>query len=178
MTGPPDPVLVRLANLGLPRRPAGARELLVEEALPDADTAARQLSGLVDAAVGDADLPGLRELHGFARRFARCVVADEPAPDPAGINAWARESRGFPQLCHDVPGGWRSPMTWLPATPVADLARLLVAEIGELDPARLKLCARAECDLVFYDRTRSRTQRWHAENPCGWRARQARHRKV
>lgn len=172
----PDPVLVRLANLGLPRRPAGARDRLVEEALPDAATATRQLSGLVDGVVRAADLPDLREIHRFARHLVRSVVTDAPAPDPTRINALARDSRGYPQLRRDGRDDWRSRMTWLPATPAAGLARILVAEIGDFDVERLKVCARAECELVFYDRTRSRTQRWHAESPCGYRARQARHR--
>jgi hypothetical protein len=36
--------------------------------------------------------------------------------------------------------------------------------------------ARPECTLAFYDATRSATQRWHAERPCGLRERQRRHR--
>ncbi|WP_414710672.1 CGNR zinc finger domain-containing protein [Pseudonocardia sp.] len=34
---------------------------------------------------------------------------------------------------------------------------------------RLRRCARTACDLLFYDTTRSRTRRWHVEDPCGWR---------
>jgi predicted RNA-binding Zn ribbon-like protein len=30
--------------------------------------------------------------------------------------------------------------------------------------------------LLFYDTTRNRSARFHAENPCGWRAREARRR--
>jgi predicted RNA-binding Zn ribbon-like protein len=52
----------------------------------------------------------------------------------------------------------------------------VVMELGEIDEARLKRCDRDACDLVFYDTTRSRTQRWHADAPCGNRERQRRHR--
>ncbi|HYB26212.1 MAG TPA: CGNR zinc finger domain-containing protein [Solirubrobacteraceae bacterium] len=37
-------------------------------------------------------------------------------------------------------------------------------------------CERPECRLLFYGTTRSATQRWHAESPCGVRERQWRYR--
>jgi predicted RNA-binding Zn ribbon-like protein len=58
------------------------------------------------------------------------------------------------------------------ASPVTQLARQLIEELTLLDPTRLRRCAKEECDLLFYDNSRSRTQRWHAEDPCGWRERQ------
>jgi CGNR zinc finger len=65
--------------------------------------------------------------------------------------------------------------------------RLIVAEargpeildmfwFGGIDTSRLRQCERQECDLLFFDPTRSRSQRWHAENPCGWLERQHRRR--
>jgi predicted RNA-binding Zn ribbon-like protein len=62
------------------------------------------------------------------------------------------------------------------ATAAATLLVTLVGEFGELEPSRLRRCARPECTLVFYDTTRSATQCWHAERPCGLRERQRRHR--
>jgi predicted RNA-binding Zn ribbon-like protein len=148
----------------------------VEEPLPDATVAARQLDGLVDDVIGTGDLAGLRRVHWFAQQFAGWAVGRAAPPDPTEINALARRSRGFPQVQHEADDTWRWQMTWVPAAPAVTLARMLVAEIADLDLGRLKECARPECALVFYDGSRSRTQRWHAENPCGWRARQARHR--
>jgi predicted RNA-binding Zn ribbon-like protein len=50
-------------------------------------------------------------------------------------------------------------------------------QLHKQEPSRLRRCARPECRLVFYDdATRSATQRWHAERPCGLRERQRRHR--
>jgi predicted RNA-binding Zn ribbon-like protein len=43
-----------------------------------------------------------------------------------------------------------------------------------IDLSRLRQCQRKECDLLFFDTTRSRSQRWHAQNPCGWLERQHR----
>ena len=59
---------------------------------------------------------------------------------------------------------------------VAALLVAVIRELGELEPSRLRRCARPECGLVYYDATRSATQRWHAERPCGLRERQRRHR--
>ena len=53
----------------------------------------------------------------------------------------------------------------------AALARRLITELASLDSTRLRKCARPQCTLLFYDTTRSRTRRWHAEDPCGWRER-------
>jgi len=57
------------------------------------------------------------------------------------------------------------------------LARHIIDELDALEPDRLRRCARPECDLLFYDTTRSCTRRWHAEDPCGWRERQRVHRQ-
>jgi predicted RNA-binding Zn ribbon-like protein len=55
-------------------------------------------------------------------------------------------------------------------------ARRVIEELGDIDLSRLRQCQRKECDLLFFDTTRSRSQRWHAENPCGWLERQHRRR--
>ena len=70
----------------------------------------------------------------------------------------------------------RAQLEWSEPTPSAGLARAVALELGEIDVARLKRCERPACNLVFYDKTRSGTQRWHAESPCGNRERQRRHR--
>ncbi|MBV9422501.1 MAG: CGNR zinc finger domain-containing protein [Solirubrobacterales bacterium] len=40
--------------------------------------------------------------------------------------------------------------------------------VGRLEPFRLRVCARRECSLLFYDITRPNPQRWHSDAPCGW----------
>jgi predicted RNA-binding Zn ribbon-like protein len=49
-----------------------------------------------------------------------------------------------------------------------------VGIVNELASGCLRQCQRKECDLLFFDTTRSRSQRWHAESPCGWLERQHR----
>lgn len=163
-------VLITLANLGLPRRPAGADTQVTEAALPDAATAARQLGALITGPVTEADLPGLRDLRRAAARAVDALLADE-TPDCAPINVLASGSTGRAELV--VSGGdLRQHIAWDDGSAAAGLARRLVGELAALDPSRLRRCARRECDLAFYDTTRSRTRRWHAEDPCGWRERQ------
>ncbi len=69
-----------------------------------------------------------------------------------------------------------SAMGWHDPDPVAGLARRVIEEFDGIDLSRLRQCQRKECDLLFFDMTRSRSQRWHAESPCGWLERQHRRR--
>jgi predicted RNA-binding Zn ribbon-like protein len=70
----------------------------------------------------------------------------------------------------------RPRLEWSDPTAVATLARRVALELAEIDVARLRRCERPQCNLVFYDTTRSGTRRWHAESPCGVRERQRRYR--
>jgi hypothetical protein len=165
----PD-ALITLANLGLPRRPGGARTRVTEAALPDAATASRQLDALIATPVTEADLPALRDLQRACAQGVDALLAGG-VPDCGPVNAIAGGSTGRAELV--VCGGeLREHIAWDDATAAAELARRLVAELAALDPSRLRRCARRACGLVFYDTTRSRTRRWHAEDPCGWRERQ------
>lgn len=169
----PD-ALVRLANLGRPRRPARTPAPRTEPALPDPPTATRQLEALVPRPVTESDLPALRRVQHLAVRAAEAVLAGE-TPDCAAINALARDSTAHVELAA-IDGTLHRRMVWSDASLAAGLARRLVEELAALEPARLRRCARTECDLLFYDTTRSRTRRWHAEDPCGWRERHRRTR--
>jgi predicted RNA-binding Zn ribbon-like protein len=162
--------LITLANLGLPRRPGGARTRLTEVTLSDAATASRQLGTLIAGPVTEPDLPGLRDLQRAAAQAVDALLAGEIL-DCAPVNAIASSSTGRAELV--VSGGeLRQRIVWDDGTVAAELARRLIGELADLDPSRLRRCDRRECDLVFYDTTRSRTRRWHAEDPCGWRERQ------
>lgn len=54
------------------------------------------------------------------------------------------------------------------------IASICVMELAKSDVTRIKICCRTSCGLYFYDTTRNRSARWHAENPCGWRTRSER----
>lgn len=97
-----------------------------------------------------------------ARPAARLTELAQPSVATVGLDAGERTLRAR--------------LEWSEPAPGATLARRIVLELGEIELPRLKRCERSACELVFYDATRSRTQRWHAESPCGARERQERHR--
>jgi predicted RNA-binding Zn ribbon-like protein len=173
LTANPE-ALVLLANLGLPRRPSGVAAAYVEPILPDVTVASTQLADVVDLPVAAADLADLRRLQRAALHAAEAILVGE-ALDCAEINALAADSAAHVELVvtEGVP---RRQLVWTDTSLAAALARRLVEELDALEPDRLRRCARPECDLLFYDTTRSRTRRWHAEDPCGWRERQRVHR--
>jgi hypothetical protein len=91
------------------------------------------------------------------------------------INELASGCNGTTQL--SVMGqAVRNDVDWRDPDAVAGLARRVIQEFDGVDASRLRQCQRKECNLLFFDPTRSRSQRWHAENPCGWRERQQRRR--
>ena len=129
---------------------------------------------MVDRPVAAADLADLRRLQRAAVDAAEAILTNE-ALDCAEINALAAVSTARVELV--MTGGVpRRQLIWTDTSLAAALARRLIEELAALEPDRLRRCARPECDLLFYDTTRSRTRRWHAEDPCGWRERQRVHR--
>jgi predicted RNA-binding Zn ribbon-like protein len=167
-------VLLLLANLGRPRRPSGAAAPYAEPILPDATIASAQLAEVVDQPVAAADLADLRRLQRAAVHAADAILTGETA-DCAELNALAAGSTARIELI-GTDGVPRRQLIWTDTSLAAALARRLIEELNALEPDRLQPCARPECDLLFYDTTRSRTRRWHAEDPCGWRERQRVHR--
>jgi predicted RNA-binding Zn ribbon-like protein len=166
--------LLLLANLGRPRRPSGVATPYAEPILPDATVASAQLAEVIDQPVATADLADLRRLQQAALDAAEAILVGE-ALDCVEINALAAASTAHVELVvtQGVP---RRKLVWTDTSLAAALARRLVEELNALEPDRLRRCARLECDLLLYDTTRSRTRRWHAEDPCGWRERQRVHR--
>jgi predicted RNA-binding Zn ribbon-like protein len=167
-------LLLLLANLGRPRRPSGAAAPSAEPVLPDATVASAQLARVVDRPAAASDLADLRRLQRASLDAAEATLAGH-ALDGAELNALAAASSARVELVV-TEGGPRRRLAWTDTSLAAALARRLVEELGALEPDRLRRCARPGCDLLFYDTTRSRTRRWHAEDPCGWRERQRLHR--
>jgi CGNR zinc finger len=172
----PVPVLVTLANAGRPRRPKRARRGSVEPVFGSLQRAREFLAPL--GVAGTLDEPGLRPLAALAGELsaiAGALAHRAPPPAPKVINALAAQAKGHRRL--EITGlSAKATTEWEAPTAAADLARRVIEELATLDAGRLKECARPECTLVFYDLTRPNTQRWHAEDPCGWHERQVRHR--
>ncbi len=167
-------LLLLLANLGRPRRPSAVAVPYAESILPDVTAASAQLAEVVDQPLAAADLADLRRLQRAAVHAAEALLGGE-ALDCAAINALAADSTAHVELVV-TEGVSERHLVWTDASLAAALARRLIDELTALQPDRLRRCARPECDLLFYDTTRSRTRRWHAEDPCGWRERQRVHR--
>lgn len=175
MTGTNPSVLVALANLQRRRRWDAAPRA----PFANAGQARRALAadGVAISDLTQGDLPALTRLADAISELADCLALRQP---PVGravdiVNELASGCTGTVQLVisgHTVQGamGWHDP------DPVAGLARRVIEELDGIDLSRLRQCQRKECDLLFFDTTRSRSQRWHAESPCGWLERQHRRR--
>lgn len=174
------PVLcLALANTAKPSRPSGARVTRSEDLLGSPESA--------DVFLATMDLPGLgagrrralaelRELrdavesilHGLAHASADEDVLDRIAPDDlAVLNTIA----GRCGLAVRLDASLASRFVPAADDPVAGLATLCALELNACDPSRFRTCERQECGRYFYDTTRNRSGRWHAEEPCGWRMR-------
>jgi predicted RNA-binding Zn ribbon-like protein len=169
-------LVVALANARAARRPTGARAAVHHDALADANGASELLAPFLGRSVTARELPGLRELQRAVGAIVDAVIDGSPPPVEALNSLAARE----PVVCALECGpGEQLTMMLRPAraSAVATLALAAIRQLNELDRSRLRRCARPGCRLVFYDTTRSATQRWHAERPCGLRERQRRLRE-
>lgn len=167
--------MIALANLQRRRRwDRAPRAPLVN--VPRARRALAE-QGLSIDGLTQEDLPALARLADAVSELGDCLALRRlPASQAVEvINELASGCTGTAQL--SVGGrAVRSDVDWRDPDPVAGLARRIVQEFDGVDASRLRQCQREECDLLFFDPTRSRSRRWHAENPCGWLERQHRRR--
>jgi predicted RNA-binding Zn ribbon-like protein len=168
----PD-ALLALANLIVARKPDRG-PMTHPDPLAAPETAARAL-GL--RRLDTSELTALRELHETIVQLVDGLLNGRPVASPAArLSSLARPSSARVRLDVSENQTLRAQLEWSEPSPAATLARIVVLELAEIDPARLKRCERPACKLVFYDATRSARQRWHAESPCGNRERQRRYR--
>lgn len=173
------PIVVALANAGRPLRPPRAHARQNDPGLSSLDSARAILAPLLpDRRISAGDLPALAELADELAAITSTLIAGEQPAHLHAINRIARQATASLTLQSGPQGRLVAALEWQTAPPAAELARRAVEELGRLDPARLRVCARPECSLLFYDTTRSNTQRWHSESPCGWRERQRRRRST
>lgn len=173
MTG--APVLVELANAGRARRPPGARQAVREDPFETPRSATEIVGSFAGRPVHARELDRLRGLSAEVAKIVDSLI-DARAPSVQTLNRLAAECPGHAQVRVGPDGALTTVVAWDDGPAASVLARLVVQELGSIDPNRLRRCERPECDLIFYDSTRSATQRWHSEVPCGWRARQQRRR--
>jgi predicted RNA-binding Zn ribbon-like protein len=168
-------LIVALANAQAARRPAYARNAVRRDALADARAATELLEPFLGLPVTAGELPAVR---GVARTVMAIVDAmiNGLKPSLDELNGLAAREPLVLTLGFDSDHRLRATLRPRPESATAALLVAVIRELEELDRSRLRRCARPECTLAFYDTTRSGTQRWHAENPCGSQQRQRRHR--
>jgi predicted RNA-binding Zn ribbon-like protein len=168
-------LVVALANAQAARRPTHAAVAVPHDALADAASASELLGPFLDDPVDARELATVRALQGAVVAIVDALI-DGSQPPLEALNALAAEEPGIFALERQPDGRLRTTLRPKRASAAAALLIAVIRDLSELNPSRLRRCARPECTLVFYDTTRSATQRWHAERPCGLRERQRRHR--
>ena len=168
-------LVVALANARAPRRPTHARTAMPHDALADAASTSELLEPFLDAAVDTRELAAVAALQRAVLAIVDALI-DGSRPPLEALNALAVGEPAIYALERRPGGKLHARLRPKRASAAATLLVAAIRELSELEPSRLRRCARPECTLVFYDVTRSATQRWHAERPCGLRERQRRHR--
>ena len=168
-------LVVELANAQAARRPTHAPVAVPHDALADAASASELLGPFLDDPVDAGERAAVRAVQRAVVAVVDALIDGSQAPLEA-LNALAAEEPVIYALERQPDGMLRTTLRPKRASAAATLLVAVVRELSELEPSRLRRCARPECTLVFYDTTRSATQRWHAERPCGLRERQRRHR--
>jgi predicted RNA-binding Zn ribbon-like protein len=168
-------VVIALANSQRRRR----RDTAPRAPFVDVPRARRTLAeeGIAIGDLTEDDLPALARLAEAVSELADCLaLGRRPLARPVDvINEQASACTGTTQA--RLRGrAVQSDVDWRDPDPVAGLARRVIEELAGTDQSRFRQCQRKECDLLFFDTTRSRSQRWHAESPCGWLERQHRRR--
>jgi len=136
--------------------------------------------GLLDdpPAVSGAGLRAARSLREATHRVAQAVIAGRPpaAVDEAVVNAAA----AFPPLVPVLRAG-TSTLTLPAAHPqraaLSTVARDAVDLFSGTATDRIRVCAGAECGLVFVDTSRPGRRRWCSSEACGGRVRAAAYRR-
>jgi predicted RNA-binding Zn ribbon-like protein len=169
------PLVVALANAQARRRPTHAPVAVPHDALADAAGASDLLEPFLDDPVEAPELAAVRAVQRAVVAIVDALI-DGSQPPLETLNALAAEEPAIQALERQPDGELRATLRPKRASAAATVLVAVIGELSELDPSRLRRCARPECRLVFYDTTRSATQRWHAERPCGLRGRQRRHR--
>jgi len=168
-------LVVTLANARSDRRPSHARARVTHDGLADPVAAGQLLAPFVGEPVEARELPTLRAIQRAVVAIVDALIDGTPAPVGA-LNALAEREPLVSALEPGPEGRLRSRLRPRRDSVTGAVLVTLLRQLGQLDPGRLRRCERSECRLVFYDTSRSGTQRWHAERPCGLRERQDRHR--
>ena len=168
-------LIVALANAQAARRPTHARTAVPHDALADAASANELLKPFLDDSLGARELAAVRTVQRSVVAIIDALI-DGSQPPLEALNALTAREPVIYALERRPDGKLHPTLRPKRGSAAATLLVAAIRELTELEPSRLRRCARPECTLVFYDVTRSATQRWHSERPCGLRERLRRHR--
>jgi predicted RNA-binding Zn ribbon-like protein len=120
-----------------------ADEVTIEELLALRALLRRVIEELADGEVSDSNLAALNS-----------IMLKAPA-----VRHLARDGRAYRLELLSLKKDWN----WVQAEIVASFVELLTTH----DPRRLKICQNPNCFGIFYDKSKSRTQRYCTPDKCG-----------
>lgn len=166
--GTPPTIILDILNAGKERRPSGSAENVSSPSLTTlADIRYFLARWGIQAEATEDDVAPFTQLQGALNNWT--MQTGDRLAALSSINSMAMGCRWVLQM--DETG---APIREASGPPAAQVAARCIEELAECDPTRLKQCEGQWCTLIFYDTTRNRSGKWHAEDPCGWRARAAR----
>jgi predicted RNA-binding Zn ribbon-like protein len=165
-----------LANSGLPRKPSGSRQKLVSDPFCSTANLRKFLVPFVlkhDLQIDQKSLVSLKTWRdALVDALARPAGTEVSALTLATLNGLAEHVNRV----RIFTPGFHVAEKLVCANIAERVAAACLNELALSEASRIKRCMRRECGLFFYDTTRNRSGRWHAEDPCGWRSRDERRR--
>ncbi|TWP43312.1 hypothetical protein FKR81_42670 [Lentzea tibetensis] len=141
---------------------------------PESASAALDRLGLAGSNASEDQLAELRALRSALMAI---LTAEHDSKDPAPFWAEFTARTSAITFQHDFSTSTRVDLRQVTGDPIGGrIARLVADLIDSGQWSRLRVCANDDCRSVFYDTTRSRTQRWHSYEICGNKRNVAAHR--
>ena len=145
----------------------------VREYLPTVDDLAAWLDPRFDEVDGAVSEGDLRDAHALRAAIARAATAASEDAAPAAtdvdmINLYA----AIPDIPPSLGGGSRQAGRTRARTgqALSVIAREAVQLFSPDERERIRVCAADDCEVVFYDESRSNNRRWCSMARCGNRA--------
>jgi len=165
-----------LANSGLPRKPSGSRERAVSDPFCGSASLAAFLATWISGNGIQIDPESLASLKIWRDALVEALSRPDGAEIAPATLAALNRIAGRVNRVRLLTPSFRVAETCRCTSTTERVAAACLDELAICDASRIKRCMRRECGLFFYDTTRNRSGRWHAEDPCGWRSRDERRR--
>lgn len=182
-------IVLALANSRKPKKPSGSRVKLYNDPLAEQEIAIAFIKSLgdplnvglqdVSVSIDDKFVPEIHQLRESIEHIVEVLATQNQtinnfidisvplSTDLDTLNRLSSKCQWIKTLRPDMV----ITETLLNRDIIGLLATTCINELSNCDPTRIKTCERPECGHFFYDTTRNRSAKWHAEDPCGWRAR-------